>query len=309
MIASVNNQAVSLPDCLIVGAAKSGTTSLMNYLQQHSQVFIPIKEPNFFSFYGNTYEQMPSLIRDKAYFTLDKYLKLYIASPAGATIIDASVSYLTKYDTSIKNILALYKEKAKDLQIIIILRNPIDRAFSHYVMFKRNGIENLSFEQAIQPEITQERMHLNPGFNYLENSLYYPRVKAYLEAFPKVQIFWTEEFKRSDLILNQTLSLLNLPRENSIDTKTRFNQGGIPKNQLLHKLLNQRSGIKRWIKGWIPKKWEYSLLKLRSELVDKNVEEVKLDPALRLRLLNEYFSDDIKALEKLLNKDLSAWKA
>jgi hypothetical protein len=304
----VDNKQIQLPDVLIVGAAKSGTTSLTNYLIQHPKVSIPQKEPNFFSFYGRTYETMPTLIRDKAIFTLPAFEALYQKTPEGQVIIDASVSYLTLYKESIENIQKLYGDQINRLKIIIILRNPVDRAFSHYVMFKRNNVETLSFEEAIKPEIAHSRIMQNPGFNYLENSLYAHRVEAYLKAFKNVKIYLTQDLKKPDVVLNDVLSFIGLEQIDGIDTKTRFNQGGIPKNKRLHHFLNKRSVVKTFIKDYFPKTWGFQLLKWRAALIDQNVENIEINPVLKTELLENYFSLDIEKLEKIIHRDLSAWK-
>ncbi len=299
---------IILPDVFIVGAAKAGTTSLANFLMQHPNVFIPVKEPHFFSFYGKRDAELPVLIKKNIYNSIDKYLTLYKNAPQNSIIIDSSVSYLTLYKESIQNLKKLYGEQIQDVKFIIMLRNPVDRAYSHHQMFVRNGVEDLSFEHAIHAENIQQKIHLNPGFNYLENSLYYDRVKAYMDNFKSVKIYLTADLKSPKILLHDLLTFCNLNTSVNIDTETRFNQGGTPKNKALYSFLNKRNFLKNILKKNLSKKVQYYLLKYRSKIIDISTKESPINKELKNKLILDYYMQDIEKTEKLIQKDLSAWK-
>jgi len=146
------------PNFIVVGAAKSGTTSLFHYLNQHPDVFIPDKkECRFFS-------QMPGgfkgpgdeHVNETIIRTYSEYLELFKEAKSETALGDVSPDYMFYYQNSIKNI----KETLGQVKIIIVLRNPVFRAFSQYMHFRRDGRENLSFEEAL----TQEESRQNQGW-------------------------------------------------------------------------------------------------------------------------------------------------
>lgn len=304
----IEDHSINLPDLLIVGAAKSGTTSLTNFLMQHSQVSIPEKEPNFLAFYNINPKELPQFVREKGTYDIASIRRLYQHVPEQNCIVDASISYLPQYKTTIPNIQKLYGQKWQHVKILMILRNPAERAFSHYEMFCRNGVETLSFEEAIKPNVVADRISKTPGYNYIGNSLYYDQVKSYLDVFKHVKIYLTEDLKNPDRILRETLDFVGLSYESHIDTKVRFNQGGIPKNKFLHRLFYKRTSWKQRLKRLLPKALEFRLRKLRTTLIERGMQRISLDPKLKQTLVEQYFIKDIEKLEGLINRDLSAWK-
>ena len=140
----------NLPNFLIVGAAKSGTSSLHNYLNQHPEIFMPsykdglnVKEPQFL---------IKNKVKDRLHFGIwswQEYKALFDDATKFKAIGESSVFYLYYYKEAIKNI----KFRLDDnIKIIILLRNPIDRAYSAFQHVSRGLKENLSFEEALQIE-------------------------------------------------------------------------------------------------------------------------------------------------------------
>ena len=169
-----------LPNFLIVGAAKSGTSSLHNYLNQHHQVFMPtyteaglkVKEPRF-------------LIKEKVKHRLPKgiwdfetYKSLFVQANNDMAIGESTVLYLYFYKEAIKNI---KKYLGEEIRIIIMLRNPIDRAYSAYSFASRTHQENQSFRKALtsaQLRYNKDK-NLSPMILYKELGMYYQMVRAY----------------------------------------------------------------------------------------------------------------------------------
>ena len=127
---------MSLPNFMCIGASKSGTTSLYDILKQHSNIFLPtFKEPHFFDI-SPVYEHGISWY-DKTYFSGVKKEKC---------IGDFTPTYLfDKYAPE-----RILSSLGKNVKFIIILRNPVDRAYSHYLHSKRDLHEHLSFEDALK---------------------------------------------------------------------------------------------------------------------------------------------------------------
>lgn len=175
-------------DFFVVGAARSGTTTLYQYLSQHPQIFLPqVKELNYFSKVSSNQPQdyhLPKLGKEyhtKIIQSLEVYKGLYSSAGLGQIKGDISPSYLWHEETA--GALKAHNPKAK---IIISLRHPVERAFSHYLMAKSVGYEkSQSFQQAIHEPLSE---HWGGGNRYLEWSDYIGPLKAYYAAFPKEQI-------------------------------------------------------------------------------------------------------------------------
>ena len=150
-----------LPDFMIVGAPRCGTTALYQYLSSHPDVFMPAeKEPMFFTGYSGTLksyifgdtEELGWLVTG-----LEAYAGLF--SKAGEKQIagEGSTWYLFHPETVIPAIRHTYGEHADQLKIIIMLRNPVERTWSHWNFKKGNGREPLPFREAIQSDLRLHR--------------------------------------------------------------------------------------------------------------------------------------------------------
>ena len=132
------------PNFFIVGAPKAGTTSLYAYLSMHPEVFMPstIKEPDYFSH--------KAILAQNLYYNtthvtnLEEYLDLFSLANGEKAIGEASVSYLY-YQEAARNLYDFNPEA----RIIIILREPVERAFSHYLMDARLGLIKATFDDIV----------------------------------------------------------------------------------------------------------------------------------------------------------------
>lgn len=175
-------------DFFVVGAARSGTTTLYHYLSQHPQVFLPdVKELNYFSKVSSNQSQDYDLPKPgKKYHTkiiqnLEIYKELFTEAKPGQIKGDISPSYFWHEETATS-----IKAHNQEAKIVVTLRHPIERAFSHYLMAKSVGYEmNRDFEQAIHAPLSE---YWGGGNRYLEWSDYLGPLKAYFAAFPKKQI-------------------------------------------------------------------------------------------------------------------------
>src|SRR3712207_6354190 len=134
---------MTMPNFLIIGAMKSGTTALYYYLEQHPEIYMsPVKEPNFFS--SQEQENAADAVTD-----IGTYQHLFRGVSGEKAIGEASHSYL--YEPGAAAEIRRYLPEAK---LIAILRNPIDRAYSHFLHMVRSGTEPLDdFAQALQEEV------------------------------------------------------------------------------------------------------------------------------------------------------------
>lgn len=288
---------MSQPNFLIVGAAKSGTTSLYHYLKQHPNVFMPdFKEPQYFV-RQEVAERLPKGVYDKA-----AYLALF-QDATEKRIGEASVFYLFYYQRAIQNILS---ELGKDTKIVIILRNPVERCYSAYQYVSRNNVmETWSIEKALGQE--QERMQANkqltPMAYYQQMGLYTDAVKAYQSAFTDVHVMLYDDFKSdpktSMKALGQFLSIKGLE---NIDSTTRYNVGGKQwKYPILKQLFVPNSGLKK-----IAKKVTGSPKWVRRLRASGEEDAVPMDSEMRSRLI-KFYKEDVLKLEKILDRNLQMW--
>ena len=173
----------SLPNFILVGAIKSGTTSLYHYLNEHPQIYMPrIKEPRFFTSsallkkekFNNKFLKRfaPAPINN-----LDDYKSLYSNVKNEIAVGEASPQYLFTYETTIP----LIKKYLGDIKIILILRNPVDRAYSAYKHTRRNDPnapylhEKLSFIDALKDEHTRFKKGNYPMIFYYKSMSRIPR--------------------------------------------------------------------------------------------------------------------------------------
>ena len=296
-----------LPNFLIVGAAKSGTSSLHNYLNQHPQVFMPsynkegmkVKEPRFL---------IKDLVQHRLHngvWTFEEYQSLFTDVKDEKAIGESTVLYLYYYKHAINNIKHYLGE---DVKIIIMLRNPADRAYSAFQHVSRGFKENNSFEKSL--EIEKGRMereeNLTPMVMYKEMGMYYEMVKAYIDSFKNVHIILYENFKdNTESEMNNIYNFLGISNDIKIDFITRYNVGGERwKNEKMKHVFMKDNPIKSIFKSVLPRKIRKEM---RNKLVNASTNKVGQMQEKTRKGLNNYFRQGVKKLSDLLNKDLDHW--
>ena len=294
---------INLPNLLIVGAAKSGTTSLHNYLKQHPDIFMTKhKEPHFLinSDIGKSRVH-------NAVITLNDYKNMFKDGRGCRYKGESSVMYLSFPNFSIKSI---RKYLTPNVKIIIMLRNPVERAYAGYFHnFRYNSSENLSFEEAI--ESSEDRYHqdldITPDTRYLHVGEYYVQVKAFMDEFKENVhvVIYDDYLNNINLCLEKALDFLRV-EQISFDTSKKYMRGGwMFKNRFLRDLLIPENSFKSFIKRVLPNKKIREAFKkriMRMSIVDSP----QLPIAMRERL-QFYYKKDVSALSSLLNRDLSHW--
>jgi len=233
---------IEKPNLFIVGAAKSGTTSLYRYILQHPAIFFcKPKEPRYFSSkYNNFPHNGPGdYVADN--FTIkeeSKYIDLFKSVKNEKIIGEASVDYLYYYKTAYD-----IKKYSPNAKIIITLRNPVDRAFSAYVHLKGAGRENLTFEEALK----QEKSRMNDNYEFIwfykDVGKYYMQAKTYLDIFGKENvliILFDELNKDVKSVIKKMMFFLNIDPNAIIDDHIKYNFSGIPKNKTIDLILKNR---------------------------------------------------------------------
>jgi len=161
------------PNFFIVGAVRSGTSSLYAYLKNIPGIYMsPVKEPNYFSSATIPDDHFSEPILDKK-----KYLSLFEKAKDEKIIGEASPSYLPDPEAP-----KLIHQVSPYARILISLRDPVERAFSHYHLNIRYHSEKLSFHDAIE-KILSKKYDPQKSNRYLHSGLYSENVKTYLDTF------------------------------------------------------------------------------------------------------------------------------
>ncbi len=313
MLIEHNGAPVSLPDFLIVGAPRCGTSTLYSYCSAHPRIFMPIeKEPMFFSCWNR--EPVMDILHPRKLMTWtvrdpDEYIALFRPAREGQVLGEASTWYLSDHEHVLSNMFSLYGERLREVKIIISLRNPADRAWSQYLQKKGERRENLDFESAIQPDVVASRReaNLSPSYDYVALSKYSPGVGAYLDLFDRVQVIIFEEFfPRVDENIRSIFDFLDVPAPEGRVIPRRVNVSGRPRGKMGEAALDlvfTPNALKSVAKAFLPRAIRAPL---KYRIKDMFQKREPLDRDLRQRVLEGY-REDISRLECLLGKDLSLW--
>lgn len=294
-----------LPNFLIVGAAKSGTTSLFHYLTKHPDVFIPSrKEGRFFSQMPGNFKGPGAKPQNDIIVSINDYKKLFLPGKNAAARGDISNDYLFYYKKSISNI---KKHLNEEVKIIIILRNPMDRAYSNYLQHVREGWENISFEEALKAEYNRKKNNWAWPFLYKEVSLWSRPVKAFLSNFKNVYVFLFEDLFNIQRILHQIYTILGVSDCFKPDTSRKYNISGVPKAKLLHNMYINAAKLKPLFMPLLgllfsPEKLQYKMSKLKA----RNLRKTSIKPE-TYQYLKEYFRKDIEDLNNLIDRNVKSW--
>ena len=301
---------MQLPNFLLVGAAKAGTTAIYHYLSQHPDIYMPTKlKESFFlcNLDKNSFIGPGSHFTDRSISDFSSYKDLYTSAQHANAVGEACVAYLYYYQVTISNI---RKYLPDSVSILISLRNPIDRAYSNYMHHVRDGLEISSFKHAIEHEDTRRESGWWWGFRYVDVGLYYNQVKAYIDEFGHHQvkiILFDDLEQNSARVLRELFSFLNVDAAFPVNTSTHYNISGMW-HPWLSPIMNPRSMIRRVMRNILPHDLRRSLHRTRTltRLKNKGLVRSHLNTEDR-EILIKRFEPDICRLSDLIDRDLSAW--
>ena len=262
----------------IVGAAKCGTTTVFDRLNSRDDVYLsPLKEPNYYStdidtasfsseFRANTnldltsyFTQDPLPVKQIGFIRDEElYDRLFEAAPVSAKLVgDCSTSYL--YST-----VAAEKIRAAhpDAKILIMLRHPVDRLYSHYMMARKYGFTSLPLIDSVKKDMS----HPKPGWGsseiFVDLGLYTDQITRYKSHFPdsQIRILFTRDL-RSEEKWSELLEWLGLPDTQAATLeRSDANTAGLAKFEGLNRALTS-SGLKKKLGALIPLGIKKSLVK------------------------------------------------
>lgn len=269
----------TLPNFLIIGAQRSGTTSLARYLETHPEVFMASeKEVHFFDRHRSE--------------GINWYRKQFSSASLPA-IGEATPEYM--YETGIPTEMAKVVPRAR---LIATLRNPVDRAYSEYWFVRGRGYESLSFADAVAAEpdrLAQGASHERGRYAYLDRGRYFTQLTRVLAHYPRSQL---------RLVLFEEFRADPVGACRSICRFLEVDDGFVPPN------IGSRFGRSRTYHSLglrrLARRLPYPLGGALSRLNTRRTTYPPMDPSLRARLL-EHFRVENEALAESFDLDLSAW--
>ena len=291
-----------MPNFLIIGAAKAGTTALHGYLQQHPQIYMtPTKETNFFAFEGqeiNFQGKGDAALKEFSITDLATYQAQFAEVKQEIAIGEACPSYL--YLPKAANRIKQYVPEAR---LIVILRNPIERAYANFLHVIRDNREpHQDFALALEDEAKRINDNWEWFWHYKQLGFYSQQLQRYYELFPKEQIklYLYEDLREQPIqLLQDIFAFLEVDSSFVPDMTIRPNKSGVPKNKLIHQILTRPNPLKSLLKPLFP-------AKLRQKIQHNNLSKPQISPQVSQQL-QDLYREDILRCQDLLGRDLSTW--
>lgn len=292
---------MALPNFVIIGAAKAGTTALYWYLAEHPEIFMsPMKETNYLAYgvdasgallYGD-----PELHKFRIR-TLDEYEALFEEAGNAAAVGEASPIYLECPQTAerIKTVL-------HEARVICGLRDPVDRAYSDYQMYLRNRGMSLDPARDLVPDAAWAQ----PGSHWMRIGRYHEMLSRFYDRIPgeQIHVYLFDEMKEDTLTVVQGIyRFLGVDSSYVPDLDTPHNVGGMPERLGVERLLTSKR-LRSLAEPLVPK----SVADLARRVRTANLERPPSLPEEMRRRMLDYFEDDIIQAQSLLGLDLSEWR-
>lgn len=295
---------------IVIGAPKCATTSLYELFSLHPKMCVStLKEPNYFAIRDGKFESVfneqfgLSSIRKYPPITQNwnEYIAQFEETKSTEVRVDVSPIYMfSKY--SARNI---FEKFGKNVKIIAILRNPVDRAYSQFLHHRRDGFEkSTNFKDVFFSK--EESSGEGPFWNYKEMGYYAKQLKSYYELFNKeaIHVVQYEEFRNNrESVISEIFDFIGLEKAH-VRMNTSANMSGLPKNKLANYLLtmHRRNAFLKRMVFSLPTPMRLFFQKLKN----KNLKRTILDQNIG-KLCFEVYKEDIKELEEMTKQDYSAW--
>lgn len=306
----------ALPNLFVVGAMKAGTTTLYRYLAGHPDVFMsPIKEPNYFSGEGemdrvaplhgaasaglDAYLDGPMAERHMAYVPdRGRYLRLFRDAGRQPWRGEASPSYLFSAVAP-----GAVREASPGARVVILLREPLDRALSHYRMDLGEGLVRAPFARAVREDRRAEGMGYPTESLYLAMGMYARQVRRWMDAFPgRVRVYLFDDLRADPRALTDDLAgFLGVDPAGFRAGARHENRAMAPRWVALNWLLHH-SGAKTLVSRVTPR----PVLSAGKRLWYRDPGGVEVPPALAAEL-RAVFAPDVAELAGLIGRDLARW--
>ena len=290
---------MALPNFFCLGTQKAGTTTLHNILCQHPDIFLPPNKETWFFHMDEEYA------RGLAWYEAEYFNDCHKAHAVG----EITPEYMY-FETVAERI---YQSLGPKTKLIFSLRNPADRAYSHYLMTHRRAREELSFEDAIaaEPQRISSGFQNKIDYSYISRGIYASQIQRFLNFFPKENmlflVFEEDIAKEMDNTIKRILSFLDVEYV-SLNKNIVSNRASAPRIPFIRNIIFKPNNFRKFFKLLVPfsegRSW------LRHTLDNWNqvpLQNKSLDKKLRAHLLAKYFQNDIKQLENIIGRSLGVW--
>jgi len=233
-----------LPNFMIIGAGKSGTTALYEYLAEHPDVYMsPVKETNFFALEGEKMVDPKDDPEQMFHYpwsvtNWEDYVKLFDGVETEKAIGEVSPMYLYSEEAAFR-----IKERFPDMKLIVILRNPVDRLYSRFMHLARENRKPTNrFEDALDRETIWWRRN-----DLVKEGFYHNHLQKYYGLFDKdqIKVILYDDFKSDPLKEVQNIyEFIGVNGWHEPDFNTEYNVSGLIKNPVIDRLIGQKSVIK-----------------------------------------------------------------
>lgn len=289
----------NLPDFFLLGATKCGTTSLYFYLRQHPELYLPKqKEPHVLNDPPEAYKR-----------ALEEYRELY--APSGSRLVaDGTPSYFRDADRVIPRIKRLYGSDSP--KFILIFRDPVERAFSHYLHKRQAGVVPDSFAEALEYEKRHSEKSREEWKSFFQDGIYVDTLQTWHEHFPehRFHVLLLEDLKQdAEGAVKNTFRFLGVDPSVEVDVQPRYNERRDIRSKWVRNFMRQPSDLLHSIATtFLPKAVR---LQIRRKLHKWNQTDFEKEPVLSEKVaeqLRERYRESTYRLEEVIERDLSMWR-
>lgn len=318
---------IMLPNCLVIGAPRSGTTSLYEYLHAHPEIYMsPVKEPDFFARHSLDIAHLPAPgssstpdeeVRRMADLQadMDQYTALFNGAGNIKRRGEASAIYLG-HPTAAAHI----RRYIPDVKMIAVLRDPSERIHSHYVHASRVhsdfGSTKADEKEGLAEFTTVVDRAYRDGYSdpaltdpevWVRSGFYFRHLSRFYSLFPKEQlrVFLFEDLVRDPKnLMAEIYRFLDVADDFALPTTEAFNASVVPRNRGLFRFFTTRNPVMQFARSLAPPKLRAAAMRTRNRVLSDS--KPTLSPDMRRKLVSIY-RDDIQQLQEMLGRDLSAW--
>ncbi len=301
---------MNLPKFLFVGTAKAGTTSIYQYLKQHADIEIPVKETFYFTREIMKGNQLPYPLQrplEDLFLETADYKNIYSDISNEKHVGEIGTGYLYHHRESIPEI---KKTLGDDVSICIVLRNPVSRCYSSYLHFTKDLHETLSFEESL----SEEQGRIEKGYDFMwhhyKMGLYASQVEAYLNHFKKVKVMFFEDLiKDPTTFMNELVEFIGVSPRDSWELAKSHNPSGKPKNPALQKLITHENPVKKALRPLFRLVFNKEKReKIRKGVKNRNLDKPKPISTEMKSFLSNQYREDIERLESILGHSIEPWR-
>lgn len=291
------------PNTIIIGGSKCGTTALFDYFEKHDQIFTTEKKELHFHAYASL-KNMVGGPGDKHLINylcsnIKEYTKYFTKIKNELCVSEFSPSYLYFENTSTKSII---NTCGKDVKIIVLVRNPVEKIIAQYSHLYSAGRETFSFDQALGKEKSRKSLLYSDMWLYRESGFMSDKIKYFKDNFKNVLVINSADLKLNKKeTLTQIFNFVNVePSIFDFSYITQSNVSGLPKSQLISKILIKPNYFTLILRKIVPTK----VGRLLRDWINRNNKgkKAEIDVSLKKQLFLE-FKDEISSLNHLIDSN------